>query len=418
MTTTEPLLDVDDAAFLDHPAECLAAIRREAAVCPTTRGWLLVASDELVRKVLTDPGTFSSRVHKHSPPPADIADEVVAIRSQGWPYTSALGTSDAPAHTKHRALVNKSFTPRALAGMEPAVRAAAEELAAALPGGEEVDLLARFAEPLPVWAISSILGLPHSRREDVRRWSTAAVSSIGAVPSPEQFLEFERDLLDFQKSMAATIEASQDGATTGLIAELATNLRAEGDESEGMEMSLLLTLLRELVVAGNETTGKFISEALRLFGSDPENWRRVREDPTYAEVLVEEALRLATPTQAVMRVATKDTELGGTPVPAGTQLMVSLASANRDERSYASSDSFDAGRANVRQHLGFGQGPHMCVGAGLARMESRIAIQVLAQHVERIDMSDRPQAILRSYVLRGPLEMWGTVTRLPGTDAS
>ena len=118
-----------------------------------------------------------------------------------------------------------------------------------------------------------------------------------------------------------------------------------------------------------------------------------------------------------MRVATVDTELGGTPVPAGTQLMVSLASASRDEHSFADPDTFDADRDNVRQHLTFGQGPHMCIGAGLARMESRIAIQTLAQHVERIDMVERPQAILRSYVLRGPLEMWGTVTRLPGTDS-
>lgn len=416
MTAPQPFLEVDSEEFLDHPAECLAAIRRKAAVCPTDRGWLLVTSEDLVRKVLTDPATFSSRVHKHSPPPAEIADEVAAIRAQGWPYTSALGTSDAPSHTRHRALVNKSFTPRGLATMEPAVRAAAEELAASLPGGEEIDLLARFAEPLPVWAISTIMGLAHEKREQVRRWSTAAVSSIGAVPSPEQFVSYERDLLDFQLTIASMLEESRDGEGTGLIADLSTNLRAEGEHSDGMEMSLLLTLLRELIVAGNETTGKFISEALRLFGSDPENWRKVREDPSYAEVLVEESLRLASPTQSVMRVATTDTELAGTPVPAGTQLMVSLASANRDEHGFDHPDDFDAGRDNVRQHLTFGQGPHMCIGAGLARMESRIAIQTLAQHVERIDIVDRPQATLRSYVLRGPLEMWGTITRLPQAD--
>jgi cytochrome P450 len=419
MTDASPVLQVGSDEFLDHPAECLAAIRAHAAVCPTDRGWLLVTSAELVRRVLLDATTFSSHVHKHAAPPADVTDEVAAIRAQGWPYTSALGTSDAPEHTRHRALVNKSFTPRALASMEPAVRAAAEELARALPDGVEVDLLATFAEPLPVWAISSILGLPQERREDVRRWSTAAVASIGANPSSEQWVGYERDLLDFQHSMAATIQGRVP-QHPGLIAELAANLAEDGDApTAGVDLPLLLTLLRELVVAGNETTGKFIAEALRLFGSDPEQWRRIRANPAYADALVEESLRMATPTQSVMRVATCDTELGGVAVPAGTQLMVSLASANRDENGREHPDEFRSDRASTRQHLAFGQGPHMCVGAGLARMESRIALQVLADHVDRIQMSlSRPPAYLRSHVLRGPLEMWGTITRRSESDQS
>jgi len=420
-TATGPLLNIDSDELLDHPARCLAAIREQAPVCPTDRGWLIVTSDELVRRVLLDTATFSSRVHKHGSPPADVADDVAAIRAQGWPYTPALGTSDAPDHTRHRALVNKSFTPRALVAMEPAVRVAAEELAAALPHGVEVDLLASFTEPLPVWAISSILGVPHDRRDDVRRWSKAAVASIGAVPSSDLWVQHERDLLDYQQTMAGFIEARRDSGGSGLIAELATNVRAEGDTgaSDQFEMALLLTLLRELVVAGNETTGKFISEALRLFGADPVQWQRIRESPDHAVTLVEESLRLAAPTQSVMRVARHDTELGGVAVPAGTQIMVSLAAANRDGASYVEPDEFAPERPNVRQHLAFGQGPHMCVGAGLARMESRIALEVLSRHVDRVDMSAvRPPRYLRSYVLRGPLEMWGTVTRHDSSPAS
>lgn len=322
-------------------------------------------------------------------------------------------------------MVNRAFTPRALRAMEPDVRTAAEELARSLPDGEEIDLLAAFTEPLSVWAISSILGLPHERRADVRRWSKAAVASIGAVPVPERWLDNERDLLDFQQSMAAVLADQQHDAGPGLIGELAAHLAEDGtgDGSGGgaagratspVGLSLLLTLLRELVVAGNETTGKFLAEALRLFGSDPAQWERVRADQDYARTLVEESLRLATPTQTVMREATTDTELGGVAVPAGTQLMVSLASANRDEHCYLDPDEFQADRAGATQHLAFGQGPHMCVGAGLARMESRVALEVLADHVVRIEMSAaRPPSHMRSYILRGPLEMWGTVTRRP-----
>jgi cytochrome P450 len=200
------------------------------------------------------------------------------------------------------------------------------------------------------------------------------VSSIGSNPSPEQWVKFEEDLLDYQLAMKAVLDANRDDPQPGVIAVLAQAIADEDSaEGEGVQMSLLLTLLRELVVAGNETTGKFIAEAIRIFGADESVWERIRENPDFAVVVVEEALRLSSPTQSIMRITTKDVVLDGVAIAKGTQIMASLASANRDEIIYDESNRFDPDRENVRQHLAFGSGAHMCIGAGLARMESVIA---------------------------------------------
>ena len=145
-------------------------------------GWFLVTTDELVREVLREAETYSSRVHKHLEPPPELTEQIAEIRAQGWPYFPALGTNDPPDHTRLRKLVQRAFTPRSIAWMQPLVRQTAEELAEALADGAEIDLLPAFAEPLPVWAISRVLGLPDSRRTDIRRWSLAATASIGGMP--------------------------------------------------------------------------------------------------------------------------------------------------------------------------------------------------------------------------------------------
>lgn len=406
-------VDIRSEDFLDRPVECLAGLRAAGPTCPVQpEGWLLVTRHDLVRRILQDTAGFPTIASKHQGPPADVADEVAAIRAQGWPYSSALGTSNPPDHTVYRRMVNKSFTPRALDSLEPLVREAAGDLARILPGGVEIDFQADFGEPLPVWAISRVLGLPPERSSDIRRWSTAAISTIGASPSSADWLRYEKDLLDFQQTMVGILEASRGSERAGLIALLADDIAEQAREAEaGIELPRLLTLLRELVVAGNETTGKFIAEAVRTFGADPDVWERIRREPAFAAVVVEEAVRLASPTQHVIRMAAEDVDLDGTVIAKGQVVMLSLASANRDEDVFSEPDRFDPDRPGVRGHLAFGLGVHACVGAGLARMESTVAMQVLAGQVDRIVPAAPAGPYTRSYIIRGPLEMRATVHR-------
>jgi cytochrome P450 len=411
---------LDDPEFLRCPYPALAAARQAGGVVPAGRpGWFLVARAELVREVLRDTATYSSAVHKHSQPPAEVADEVAAIRARGWPYTPGLGTSDPPVHTRNRKLVNQTFTPRGLAWMEPLVADVAAELAAALPDGAGVDFVAAFAQPLPVWAISEILGLPAAHRADVVTWTRAATASIGARPAADRWVADELSLLELQKVLAAALERQRGDAAGRLIGRLAA--AAEADPGQEISTALLLTMLRELLVAGNETTAKTIAQVVLLVDGREDVWERLRREPEHADAVAEEALRVTSPSLSAHRRATADTELGGVPIPAGSTLVLSLAAANGDPAVFTDPARFDPGRdaRELRQHLAFGQGPHMCVGAGLARLELRIALRTLAGAVRRIDVVDPASvAYNESYMLRGLLALPVVVTRLaPGEGA-
>jgi cytochrome P450 len=422
MDTAEAVaIDIDDSAFLQCPFPDLARAREASGVCPVpSRGWYIVTRAELVREVLRDTARFSSQVHRHSEPPPEVQAEVAVIRAKGWPYTPALGTNDPPVHTRYRKLVNQVFTPRALLWMEPLVVQAADELARALPDGKAIDFFTAFAQPLPIWAISRILGLPDSRRADVQRWTRAATASIGARPEASQWVEFESDLLDMQFALAEALEQHRRTPSDQVLSQLAAALDAAADDDSGeapLSTAVLLTLLRELVVAGNETTARLITEIARLLSKQPDEWSRVRADPARAELIAEEALRWASPSQSAMRRVTEDTELGGVPLAAGTTLVVSFAGADRDEAVFDDPDRFDPDRPGLRQHLAFGQGPHICVGAGLARMELRIAIQTLARHVDELTVVDEASLqYTQSYLIRGLEGLPVTVGRRPADE--
>ena len=408
-------LDLFGPSFQDDPLAVYEQLRRSGAVHYLPRhGWYLVTRAETAREVLRDSALFSSRVHKHTQPPPEVTGEIARIRAQGWPYTPALGTNDPPDHTRLRKLVQRAFTPRSLTWMQPLVRQTAQELAATLPDGAELDFLAAFAEPLPVWAISRVLGLPESCRADIRRWSVAAAASIGGMPDAADWINNERALLHYQQTMAAAIEQARAAPSEGLLSTLVAAADNPDPGDEPIPMAQLLTLLRELVIAGNETSGKLITEMVRLLDTKPDEWDRIRAEPDRARLVVEETLRWATPSQTAFRRATADTSLGGVDIPAGAVLVVSFASANRDEDAYADAARFDPDRDGLQQHLAFGLGRHACIGNPLARMEGVIALQVLAEQVEAMPVvgSGRPR-YNASFMVRGLRELPVRVRRRP-----
>ena len=393
MTRLDPFTD----EFQQCPYPTLAALRRTSPVQALVEpGWYVVTTMDLVREVLTDPGRFSNQVSRRTPPPPEVAEAVAEIRAHGFPYVPTLLLNDPPLHTQYRRLVQRAFTPRALAWMEPLVADVAEELAASLPEGGPMDLIEVFTRPLPVWAISRVLGLPDDRRDDVRRWTDAATATIGAQLPADRWPQVEQDLLD------ALVQAT--------AAEL-------GPDEEAIGVGELVSLTRELMVAGNESSLRLLADIVWQLDARPEEWERVRADPQRADRIVEEAVRLASPSAAVFRRVVHDTTLGGYPLPAGATLVVSVLSANRDETVFPDSDRFDPDRPTTQRHVAFGQGIHACIGNVLARMEARHAVQALARHIERIDVvRDPPLRYLPSLIVHGLVELPVRVVRrrIPG----
>lgn len=400
-------MDVDPYAeeFQQSPFAAYAELRATAPVYQVpTHGFYVVSTYPLVREVLRDPVTYANSVTsaRRTEPPPEIAAELADIRAQGFPYHPALGLSDPPRHTRYRKLVQRAFTPRALAWMDPIISKASRELVAALPAPGTVDIVRALAWPVPVYAISRILGLPDSWREDIGRWSDAATASLGAQLEPERWLQVERDMIDYQRRISAELDQRRAAPRDDVLSVL-----VQPDPDEGaLTNAELVWFVRELMVAGNETTTKLIADMALRLSDQPGHWRRLQEDPARAAVIVEEGLRLASPAQGMFRRVTRPVALGGVPLPEGAVVFVSFISANRDETVFTSPDEFNPDRHNVRHHLSFGQGIHACLGNVLARMEATAVLRELARRVDRLEVID-PAAVryLPSFFLRGIPEL-------------
>ncbi len=399
-TETAPTVFPRSDAFHQFPWSDYALLRHEAPVYRVPgEEWCIVSTMELCREVLRDPALFSNEKPegRRSEPPADILDEILAIRAQGIPYEATLNLSDPPLHTRYRKMVNRAFTPRGLAWMEPLVEDVAKNLASALPDGEVVDIIAAVTQPLPVWAILRILGLPEDLREDLLRWSDAGTGALGAEMTNERWLQTERDMIDYQQAIGAALDERRVKPREDLLSAL-----VQPDDEGTLTNSELIWLIRELIIAGNETTTRMLAETIVMLDERPGAWDRIYEDPDSVRGIVEEGLRLSTPAVGLFRRVTRDTVLGGFPLAANTSLFLSYASANRDEKVFENPNEFDPDRPDIREHIAFGQGIHVCVGAGLARIEANATLQALAAHVTALDVVDRPA--LRygpSFSLRG-----------------
>jgi len=288
----------------------------------------------------------------------------------------------------------------------PLVADVADELVKGLPDATAIGFIEAFARPLPVWAISRVLGLPDDRRDDVHCWTDAATATIGAQLAPERWPQVERDLLDYQLTMASELERRRHEPGDDLLSLLVAGAADPGPGEEPLGTTELVSLTRELMVAGNESSLRLLADIVWQLDARPQEWERVRADPERARGIVEEAVRLASPSAAVFRRVVRDTALGGVSLPAGSTLVVSLLSANRDESVFPDGDRFRPGRPPAQRHIAFGQGIHACIGSVLARMEARHAVRALACHVDRIDViRDQPLRYLPSLIVRGLVEL-------------
>jgi len=386
----------------ENPYPFYRAMREQAPVYRVPElGFFIVSHYDDIMHVLHNEEIFSS----NSPAGPGVGatpptSELRAIMERGYPPVNTLLTNDPPAHTRFRALVNKAFTPRRVATLEPSVRAIANQLIDAFIDAGRVELVSQFAVGLPLTVIAGALGVPHSDMASFKRWSDDSVAPLGGMIGYERQLECARSIVEFQHYFAARLEERRSAPRDDLLTDL---LNARLDGSEPLSMPEMLSILQQLLVAGNETTTNLIASAMMLLLDHPDQLAAVSADHSLMPNLIEEALRMESPVQGLFRVAKIDTEVGGVAIPAGSRLVVMYASGNRDEAEFAGADRFDIRRANARDHLAFGHGVHFCLGAALARVEGRIAFETLVTRLRNLRL-DSDRAHLRhtpSFILRG-----------------
>jgi cytochrome P450 len=288
---------------------------------------------------------------------------------------------DPPRHDRLRALVSRAFTPRRVAALEPFIRATAARLLDALAARGGGDFVGDFSAPLPMEVIFTLLGVPDADRVQLRAWMDHSLERDRDTPLlPARAIEAMLHLMQYWHGF---LEQLRRQPNDGLIAGL---LQAEVD-GERLTDGEIVGFCSLLGAAGNETVTKLLANACVLFARHPAQWEAVRAERALVPGAVEEVLRYWPPSQYQGRTLTRDVEWYGQRVPQGARVLLLTGSANRDEREFADPDRFDV-RRDTANHLGLGVGVHFCLGAALARLESRVGLEEFATRFPRYTVDE------------------------------
>ena len=388
-----------------NPFPWYAALRERAPVWKhPASGIVFVSRHGLVSEVLADTRTYSSRIA--SQPTAASSEtkrRILAVMAEGFPRVSTMLTEDPPLQTRYRKTVGKALSTRRILALEDTVRALTREILETWPVRGRVDVMNTLSIPLPIRVIGHLLCMKPEALPHVKRWSDASVAGLGARISDEQRIAAAHDVVEMQKYWQSELEARLARPNDDLISALT---QAEFEDDTGTERRLdlaeMISIIQQLMVAGNETTTKVINETFVLLLQNPVWFARMQADRAVIPAVVEEALRLSSPNQGLFRSVTRDTVLGGAAIPQGTTIWLMFGSANRDATVFPAPDRFDPERPNLKESLAFGRGAHFCIGAPLARLELRVLFEEIAERVESFALpAGFPLVYEPSYILRG-----------------
>jgi cytochrome P450 len=403
-------------AVREDPYSYYAELRDEAPVywAAEAEAWCVSRYDD-VQFVLRNAELFSSdamrTIFMGARPgvnpledPEVMARALALTEALAFPIEELIGgrqllSEDPPRHTAMRNTVNRGFTPRRIAIWEPRIREFARECVNHMRQIDEIDLMETLATPLPVRVICEMLGIEPERRSDFKRWSDRIIagttgSARTADPLSSGLAEAMKELAEYIRGVVAqrTAQPSDD-----LVSVLVAAQDGAGLSAAEMTMFVLL-----LLVAGNETTTNLIGNATHALLSHPAQCARVNADRSLVPSWIEEALRWDSPVQFVVRRTTTEVEVAGRRLPPNVHVIAILGSANRDERHWGpTAAEFDVAR-NPQGHLAFGFGNHFCLGASLARLEARIALEALLDELPRRERSEPRVEHIDSFLIRGP----------------
>jgi len=349
-----------------------------------------------VHALTRDKRFSSARVDAFMPPGDD--EKTQAVRRH---FTDWMAFSDPPEHTRLRKLVSRAFVPRTIATLESFIYQAVDEALDRVKGQDQIDIIADFGFPVPSRVIGHMLGVAQDRIGDFEQWShdimavpslvgdtddnlAVAYQGLRALEAYFRHLIAERRTVPADDLLGLMVQASEDGTVLS--------------EHELMATCALL------LIAGHETTTNLIGNATLALLRNPAELARLRAQPDLAASAVEEFLRYDGAIAGTARQAKEDVHLSGGVVPAGAVVMAVLPAANRDPAIFTDPERFDVSRGDTR-HLGFGGGPHACLGAALARMETRIAMTALLARYPRIELAVSEPDHLVSWALRGMVSL-------------
>jgi cytochrome P450 len=409
-------LDFDPlASAAEDPYPVYRRLRDEAPVhYHAGRSIYSVTRYDDVMEVLQAPERFSSRAmftmlmaggSEKMPAPSWgflrlLAMMIWKARLNPLEFTTArnLIAEDGASHAAMRAIVSRGFTPRRVASLEKRARELTEGCVAPLWSGASLELVHDLAVPLPVTIIAEMIGVPGDRLGDFKRWSDIIIDLLTGPGRERRFEKqnsvFLTDLLGYVRRLVRERRAHPTD-------DLISTIVAEQEGEIGLTDREVIQFVLLLLVAGNVTTTNLIGNVVGALLDHPEEAAKVAADPALVPALVEEGLRYDSPVQVIFRTATGETELRGVRIPKGAIVAVFLGSANRDERRFPDPDRLDVSR-HPQGFPGFGFGKHFCLGASLARLETRIALESLAPLLPQLERVEARVPRVDSFLVRGP----------------
>lgn len=418
----EDLTSVDffrDGRLTDDPFPFYAALRDK---CPVSRedhyGVTMVTGWQEAVEVYNDAETFSSCISVTGPFPGfpvslegledgDITDLIVEHRDE-IPFSDQLPTLDPPTHTNHRALLMRLITPKRLKENEDAMWQLADDILDDFLAPGQGEFISGFAAPFTLRVIADLLGVPEQDRPELLERLARGTHGGGLGNADKTLTKTPLEYL--YDVFAEYVEDRRRTPREDVLTGLATATFPDGTVPEVGDVVRVAT---NVFSAGQETTVRLLSTALKVLGDRPDIQRKLREDRSLLPNFIEECLRIESPVKGDFRLSRVPTQIGDQPLGAGCTVMVINGAANRDPRRFEDPDSFDPERKNARQHLAFGRGIHSCPGAPLARAETRVGLERLLDRTTDIRISEahhgpagaRRYNYIPTYILRGLTEL-------------
>jgi cytochrome P450 len=374
-----------DTGFMTDPDLVLTRARDEGTIffSPILGAWIVTRYDDVV-SVLRDPELFCSKEILSIT--ELLSPEVIDLFGDEIPMEGTLIGVDQPDHTKLRNVMEGSFTASSVASHEAMIRYACEELVDGIAQGSSADLLSQFSYPLPLRVVALLLGMPKkampSLRQGVKDWPDLAIALLMGVPLDRQ-ITMAHNILEMHRMITRLIDERYVRPQNDLLTVI-----ARGRDKYNLSEREMLSLVPGLFLAGHETLAHELTNVLWRLLSVPERWHALVEDPRLGPQFFDEALRCDPSVYGMWRIATRDTQLLGQTVLTGQKLFLVYLAANRDERYYTDANSFSIERGRVAPNLAFGRGIHHCIGAPLARLEARIALEVLTTRLPGLRLAE------------------------------
>jgi len=356
MSETELSYDPFRWAVQDNPYPYYQRLRDESPVYHIAeRGlWVVTRWDDCMA-VLTNPQQWSSARGNFI---NDLPERLGVT----------MATTDPPRHTQLRNLVEQVLTGARVAQLEPRIRATVQELIGAFGAGGEVEFVSAFAASLTASLMGYLFGIPAADHQQLRAWLSAALYTTEARADGGPPPEFQMIFGYIAALVRDRRAAPQDDLTSGMIL-------AEEDGRRLSDQEIVITI-GTIIAAAIQSTNMQLGNILVALAQHPEQRAELRANPDLIPGMIEESVRWDPALQGLLRTASQDAELAGTRIPAGASMFVSFASANRDAARFVDAERFDIHR-EIEQHLGFGWGPHICIGRPLARLGMRVAFEEL-----------------------------------------